>query len=67
MKKSRKAVCHDQLKCVSHKLNKKKTYQSSDRRGQPVNPLDDTRLDLVDQTVSKRKKEREREYIRGYK
>lgn len=53
-------LCHDPLnQNVSHMNKKKNTYQSSDWRGQPVNPLDDTGLDLVDQTVSKRKRKRE--------
>lgn len=52
-----------------YKLNKKekKTYQSCNRCGQPVNPLDNTRLDLVDQTVSNRKRKRERENMRERK
>lgn len=53
-------LCYDVI-CIqeleSHILTEYKenmAYQSSNRRGQPIDPLDNTGLDLVDQTVSRR-------------
>lgn len=55
-----KITCKVLYLTLQQNRKREDTYQARDRCWQPVDLLDDARLDLVDQTVSRKKERRER-------
>lgn len=55
-----KITCNVLCLTLRRNIKREDTYQARDRCWQPVDLLDDARLDLVDQTASKKKERRER-------